>query len=158
MNNKQHLGKTFLIVPITGNRKRIFLNTIIKDVIGFRVQGIVWDSAPEFLYGQKILTVSSDDLVENTTNQSMMLITNPKDNSGSLMTIQPRSIIASFFLDRTGNPHPNGSQYKQEDIWYSKPYDIHTLSFILATENDEFDLYGTTFHIVLVLYYNLQEQ
>lgn len=162
ITNKNNVGTTIQIIQITKNRKRIFLPVILTDIIGFKVRSVSWAVPPVGYSGSSIFYLCSEDLVENTINQSIVITADPADPSGSTQEVVQRSIIASwvpqefppFSWNTINYSNPN---YEPTTIWLKKPLKISDIEFTFESDTNEIVIdVNTKLILVMEFYYYLE--
>jgi len=133
ITNKNNVAVTTQVFLLSANRRRIFLPLILKDIIGFKVKSICWSTAPAEFAASTMLFLSCDDLIEDTINQSMIILPDPAYPNSQ--TAYPTSIIATWILDKlpavisTNSQVPN---FEQPTMWLRRPLSMSQITFRLG--------------------------
>lgn len=163
--NKNELGVTIQVFHLTSNNRRIYLSKRLNDIIGVRVRSLSYRTAPTGTNVSSVLTLSSDDMLENAINQSNVIYADPSDPSGSTQFSMLRSLLATWVLSGAPTstslnvPNYQSPNYKQPIIWFSKPFSWTSLSFLLESEYGPV-VFSATNGVILVLefFYKLKTE
>jgi hypothetical protein len=150
--NKNNVGVTTQIFNLTGNRKRIFLPIPLNMIIGFKVKSICWDVAPASFAFSTMFMISSDDLIEDSINQSQLILPNPIDPNKFECYQLP--IIATWVLDKLPaviSPNSQVPNFEQPTIWLKRPLSLQSVLFNITTSIDPDVVYDSTNKVFLTL-------
>jgi len=139
ISNKNNLGVSHQVIQLTGNYKRIFFQAEFVNIIGIKVNGITFATPPTNLTNGNVLMLCCDDLIENTMNQSNLIVSNPDDPSGASQNVISKSILAKWIIINTGTsqyvPNYAVANFEQDTIWFARPTRFSSLQMFLITED-----------------------
>jgi hypothetical protein len=125
---------------------------ILKDIIGFKVKSICWNTAPAEFAASSMLFLSCDDLIEDTVNQSMSVL--PDTTYPNSQTAYPTSLIATWILDKLPviiSPNSQVPNFEQPTIWLGRPLSLSQLTFTFGVNGATDVTFDETNRVFLTL-------
>lgn len=142
--NKNDVTSTISVIQIAGNDLQLYLPPCLYDIIGFRVKSLSWTNTPEGFATGTNFQLASQELTENTINQSSFLIPDSVNILKAQLSQFP--IIATWeFKKGVASPTDSYLRYQEQPIfWLQRPSTFTRLSFKVfinqSSEDITFDL------------------